>query len=288
MRKKIIFSFLLFSGLAGIIAAQPVQDKAQLEKERKEIQKELSEIQGQYNKVKGQTKQTLGQLSILNRKINLQEQYINSINKELRNIDDDIYLSNLEIYRLQKQLDTLKTQYAKTVIYAYKNRSNYDYLNFIFSANSFNDAIRRISYLKSYRAYREKQVGVILETRQLIAHRKEQQLGRKEQKNVALDNQTKQVQELAVQKKEKDVVVAQLKSKEKDLSRQIADKKKKDRDLQNAIVAIVRREIKAAEDAAKAKAKAEADEKKKADELARRKELEDLNPVPILLLPIRL
>ena len=270
MRKKIIFSFLLFSGLAGIIAAQPVQDKAQLEKERKEIQKELSEIQGQYNKVKGQTKQTLGQLSILNRKINLQEQYINSINKELRNIDDDIYLSNLEIYRLQKQLDTLKTQYAKTVIYAYKNRSNYDYLNFIFSANSFNDAIRRISYLKSYRAYREKQVGVILETRQLIAHRKEQQLGRKEQKNVALDNQTKQVQELAVQKKEKDVVVAQLKSKEKDLSRQIADKKKKDRDLQNAIVAIVRREIKAAEDAAKAKAKAEADEKKKADDLAKK------------------
>ena len=265
MRKKIIFSFLLFSGLAGIIAAQPVQDKAQLEKERKEIQKELSEIQGQYNKVKGQTKQTLGQLSILNRKINLQEQYINSINKELRNIDDDIYLSNLEIYRLQKQLDTLKTQYAKTVIYAYKNRSNYD-----FSANSFNDAIRRISYLKSYRAYREKQVGVILETRQLIAHRKEQQLGRKEQKNVALDNQTKQVQELAVQKKEKDVVVAQLKSREKDLSRQIADKKKKDRDLQNAIVAIVRREIKAAEDAAKAKAKAEADEKKKADDLAKK------------------
>ena len=54
------------------------------------------------------------------------------------------------------------------------------------------------------------------------------------------------------------------------LSRQIADKKKKDRDLQNAIVAIVRREIKAAEDAAKAKAKAEADEKKKADDLAKK------------------
>ena len=61
-----------------------------------------------YNKVKGQTKQSLGQLNILNRKIRLQERYINSINRELRMIDDDIYLSNLEIYRLQKQLDTLK------------------------------------------------------------------------------------------------------------------------------------------------------------------------------------
>jgi len=269
MRKKIIL-ILLLSGIAGIVVAQPVQDRTQLEKERKEIQKELSEIQGQYNKVKGQTRQTLGQLSILNRKINLQEQYIGSINKELKGIDDDIYLSNLEIYRLQKQLDTLKAQYAKTVVYAYKNRSNYDYLNFIFSASSFNDAIRRISYLKSYRAYREKQVGVILETQQLIAHRKEQQLGRKEQKNVALDNQTKQVEELAVQKKEKDVVIAQLKSKEKDLSKQIATKKKTDRDLQNAITAIVRREIEAAKKEAEAKVKAEAKARAEAEAIAKK------------------
>lgn len=267
MRKNILFGLLL-SGLSGMITAQPVTDKTQLEKERKEIQKELSEIQGLYNQVKGQKKQTLGQLNMLNRKINLQEQYLNNINKEIKGIDDDIYLSNLEIYRLQKQMDTLKTQYAKTVVYAYKNRSNYDYLNFIFSANSFNDAVRRIAYLKSYRAYREKQVSTILETQDLIAKRKQQQMGRKEQKNVALTNQTKQVQELAVQKKEKDAVVTQLKSKENDLSKQIASKKKKDRDLQNAITAIVRREIEIARKEAEAKAKAEAEARKKADDLA--------------------
>lgn len=268
MRKKIFFGLLLLSGFTGIVTAQPVQDKSELEKERKEIQKELNEIQNLYNKVKGQTKQTLGQLNVLNRKINLQEQFIGSINKEIKGIDDNIYLSNLEIYRLQKQLDTLKSQYTKTVVYAYKNRSNYDYLNFIFSANSFNDAIRRVSYLKSYRSYREKQVGIILETQQLIAQRKQQQFGRKEQKNVALVNQTKQVQELAVQKKEKAVIVAQLKSKEKDLSKEIAAKKKKDRDLQNAIMAIVRREIEAAKKEAEAKVKAEADANKKADDIA--------------------
>lgn len=275
MRKKIILTVLLFAGFTHILIAQPLQDKSQLERERKEIQKELSEIQGMYNKVKGQTKQTLGQLNVLNRKIGLQEQYIGSINKELKGIDDDIYLSNLEIYRLQRQLDTLKSQYAKTVVYAYKNRSNYDYLNFIFSSNSFNDVIRRISYLKSYRAYREKQVGTILETQELIAHRKQQQLGRKQQKNVALENQTKQVQELAVQKKEKDVVVAQLKLKEKDLSKQIAAKKKKDKDLNNAITAIVRREIAAAKAEAEKKAKEIADARKKADDLAKKNKPEE-------------
>jgi len=266
MRKIIFLTF--FVAFAGLMVFG--QDKTQLEKERQQIQKELQEIQNLYNKVKGQTKQTLGQLNVLNRKISLYEQYISSINKEIKSIDDDIYLSNLEIYRLQKQLDTLKAQYAKTIVYAYKNRSSYDYLNFIFSANSFNDAIKRISYLKSYKDYRERQVNTIQETQQLIAARKKQQLSRKDQKNVALQNQAKQVQELSVQKKEKDVVVAQLKSKQKDLEKQIAAKKKKDRDLQNAILAIVRREIKAAEDAAKAKAKAEADAKKKEEELAKK------------------
>jgi len=136
-----------------------------------------------------------------------------------------------------------------------------------FSASSFNDAVKRIAYLKSYRTYREKQVKTILETQELIAQRKKQQLVRKDQKNVALQSQTKQVQELAVQKKEKDAVVSQLKSKEKELQGQIATKKKRDRDLQNAITAIVRREI----EAAKAKAKAEAEAKRKADELAEKK-----------------
>jgi septal ring factor EnvC (AmiA/AmiB activator) len=244
MRKSLL-TVLLFLGATGLLLAQTA-DKAELERERKEIQDELKEIQGMYNKVKGQTKQSLGQLNMLARKITLQERYISSINKELRMIDDDLYRSNLEIYRLQKQLDTLKSEYARTIVYSYKNRSSFDYVNFIFSANSFNDAIRRVAYLKSYRAYREKQVTTINETQQLIAKRQEQQLGRKQQKSVALQSQTTQRNELAEQKKEKDVVVSKLKSQGSDLQKQIAAKKKRDRDLKNALTAIVRREIEAA------------------------------------------
>lgn len=237
-----LLCFLLL-GLALPLMAQPPADKSAMVKEREEIQKELKEIQQIYESVKGQKKQTLSQLNVLNRKISLQERYLGNISREIRSIDDDIYLSELEIYRLNKQLDTLRVQYARSIVYAYKNRSNYDYVNFIFSANSFNDAIKRISYLKSYRDYREKQVSNIYRTQDLIVARRKQQLVRKEQKNEALEKQTKQVEELAAQKKEKNAVVNQLKSKEKELERQIAAKKKRDRDLQNAVLAIVRREV---------------------------------------------
>ena len=263
MRYKLLLLLLLICSGTPVLFAQPGNDKSQLEKERQEIQRELKEIQSLYESVKGQTKQTLSQLNVLNKKISIQERYINSISREIRSIDDDIYLSELEIYRLNRQLDTLKVQYARSVAYAYKNRSNYDYVNFIFSASSFNDAIKRISYLKSYRDYREKQVGTIYKTQELILERRKQQLVRKDQKNDALETQTKQVQELAVQKKEKNAVVAQLKSKEKELSRQIAEKKKRDRDLQNAVLAIVRREIELAKKEAEERRRKEEEDRKR-------------------------
>ncbi len=261
MTKKLFFLGVVFIFSAAALLAQPTQqDKAQLEKERQDLQRELKEMQTIYDKLKGQSRQAIGQLSVLNKKISLQEKYISSISKELRMIEDDIYLSNLEIYRLQRQLDTLKTEYAKSLVYAYKNRSSYDYLNFIFSANSFNDAIKRVTYLKSYRKYRENQVKTIFETQDLIAKRKDQQLSRQEQQKQALQNQTKQRSELDVQKREKDQVVNNLRSQEKDLQKQINAKKKRDSDLKNAIAAIIRREIEKEREIARLKAE---EEKKK-------------------------
>ena len=229
-----------------------------MERERQAIQQEIKEIQSVYSKVKGQKKQTLGQLNLLQRKLALQDKYINNINKEIRLVSNEIYLSTLELNRLHRQLDTLKAQYAKSVVYAYKNKSTYDYLNFIFSSNNFNDALKRIAYLKSYRSYRQQQVANILETEKQIEERKQQLLGKRTQKSSALKNQTQQMQVLAEQKKEKDQVVAKLKSQEKDLAKQIATRKKRDQQLKSAIAAVVRREIEAARKEAEARAKAKA------------------------------
>ena len=254
MKKILVAAILFLSSVNGF--AQLTEDKAKMERERQAIQQEIKEIQSVYSKVKGQKKETIGQLSLLQKKLALQDRYISNINKEIRLVSNEIYSSTLEINRLQRQLDTLKSQYAKSVVYAYKNKSTYDYLNFIFSSNSFNDALKRISYLKSYRSYRQQQVANIIETQKQIGERKQQLLGKKTQKSSALKNQTQQLQVLAEQKKEKDQVVAKLKSQEKDLSKQIATRKKRDQQLKNAIAAVVRREIEAARKEAEARAKA--------------------------------
>ena len=232
-----IFFFYCFRATA--------QDRAKMEQERKAIQSEIQEIQTVYKKVKGEKKETLAQLNLLQKKMALQDKYIGNISKEIRLINDDIYTSSREMNRLKRELDTLKQQYTRSVVYAYKNRSTYDYLNFIFSANSFNDAVKRIAYLKSYRSYREQQVSNIRATQERIEDRQQQLMGKQTQKKSALQNQTKQLDVLEDQKAEKNAVVTKLKSKESELSKQITAKKKRDNQLKGSIAAIIRREIEA-------------------------------------------
>lgn len=261
MLKKIILVITVLFSTIGLFA----QNKSELEKERQELQKQIKQIQGQYNKVSGQRKQTIGQLTLIQRKISLQDQYIRNISREIRMLDDSIFLSNVEINRLRKQLDTLKHQYSRSVVYAYKNKSTYDYLNFIFSSSNFNDALKRIAYLKSYRNYREEQVANIIETQKAIEKRKEENLARKQQKSGVIQERTGEIKQLAEQKQEKDLVINQLKSQEKDLGKQLSDKKKSDAKLKGAIAAIIRREI---EEARKEAARIAAAEKAAADKRA--------------------
>lgn len=256
--KKLLF---LFTSLLLMQVSFAQSEKEKMQRERLALQQELRAIQENYSKVKGQQKATLGQLNILQNKMHVQNRYISNINSEIKLLNDDIYVSNVEMTRLQRQLDTLKSEYARSVVYAYKNNSTYDYLNFIFSASSFNDALRRVAYLKSYRAYNESKVKTIKETQALIEQRKQQLLAKTNQKQSALKNQQEQLSELSEQKKEKDQVVSKLKSQANDLSKQIAVKKKRDQQLRNQIAAVIRREIeKAREEERKRMAAAKAAE----------------------------
>ncbi len=267
MRRIVILSFslLLFTGVA---TAQVPVDKTELENERRQLQKEIKEIKDIYSKVKSETNVTLGQANLLKRKIELQEEYVNSISRQLKYIDNDLYRSNLEVYRLERQLDTLKQQYARSVVYAYKNRSSYDFLNFIFSTDNFNDALKRINYLKNYRAYRQQQVANILETKKQIELKKDLLQNKRADKQVAVKDQAEQISELEQQKREKEAVANKLKAKQGDLKKQLVSKQKRDKDLQRQIAAIIQREIDIAKKKARDEEKrlAEIERKRKADE----------------------
>ena len=250
---KVAFSLLLsFSLSASLLAQSSAQE---LEKQRQQLKMEIEETQQLLNKNKKTTKENIGQLSLINRKLNLQGNVIENISKDINLLDNTISRSQKDVNKLQVLLDTLKQEYAKSMVYAYKNRSNSDFLNFIFSSANFNDAIKRITYLKSYRNYREMQGENILRTQALLKERIDELSGNKKKKSVVLQTQSKELTVLESQQQEKNQLVAKLKAQGKELNNQIAAKKKQMKKVSNAIAAAIKRAQDAARREALAKAK---------------------------------
>jgi septal ring factor EnvC (AmiA/AmiB activator) len=224
----------------------PVQTKSELEKERAAIQQQIEAVRQSLDETHKNKRETLGQLALLQRRLRLRESAIQNINQQLDLIQGDMNQSWREIVKLKAELDTLKVQYAQSIVFAYKNRSSYDFLNFIFSATTFNDALRRVEYLKSYRAYREERAENIRNTQQLLQAKIDGLKQTRAEKDDALKKQSREKLILESEKKEKDEVVHQLQSHEKELRKEMVSKQRQDAKLESAITAVVRRAIREA------------------------------------------
>ena len=233
--------------VAGRIVAQtppqppPPQSRADLEKERAAIQEEINQVKQNLDETHRNKRQMLGQLALLQRRLHLRESAIRNINTQIDMIQGDMNESWREILKLRNELDTLRIQYAESIVFAYKNRSSYDFLNFIFSSTSFNDAVHRIQYLKSYRAYREERAENIRRTQGLLQSKIDGLKTTRMAKEDAIKKQSKEREMLESEKKEKDAVVNQLQSQEKELKKQMVAKQRQDQKLNGAISAALRR-----------------------------------------------
>jgi septal ring factor EnvC (AmiA/AmiB activator) len=242
MLKKVFTGIILLLVIVSRLSAQtPVQNRADLEKERAAIQKEIEDVKRSLDETHKNKRETLGQLNLLQRRLKLRESAIRNINAQIDVIQGDMTNSQRDINKLRSELDTLRIQYAQSIVFAYKNRSSYDFLNFIFSATSFNDAIRRIQYLKSYRAYREERAENIVKTQDLLKIKINGLKLTRVEKDEALKKQSKERSMLEDEKKEKDAVVSKLQSQEKELKKEMAAKQKQDLRLAGAITAAIKR-----------------------------------------------
>lgn len=272
--KKFLPLVLAIGLLPALLFAQaPTQSREELEHRKRELQREIDEANQALKETKKSTRESVSQLRALKEKITLRSRLINSINEEINFINGDINTAYRDIKTLEKDLDTLKSQYSQLVVYAYKNRSTYDMLNFIFSAQTFNDAIKRYQYLKQYRDYRRRQADNILSTQVLLNKKIESLREQKEKRSGTLKTEQEQRTILEADKKEKDDVLTGLKGREKELVADINKNKKDAQKVQAAIQAVIRREIelerRKAEEEALAKRKA-AEEKRRREEAARK------------------
>lgn len=275
MKKSLLLFGLIIFGVV-VSFAQP-KSREELEKQRQQLRKEIEETENQLKANRQQTKENLLQYELISRKVNLQDRVLDNLNRDLLVLSNNMNSISRDVRRYDRLLDTLRQEYARSMVYAYKNRSNYDFLNFIFSSSNFNDALKRMSYLRSYRNFREMQGQNINRTQALRKKKIDELKGVRVEKNDVLKVQSQELETLANQKREKDRILSELKKQGNQLNKQITAKQKQMRKVENAIAEAINRAVR------EAREKAIAEEKKRKEEERKRKEDEkrkDPNPTP--------
>ncbi len=270
MRLKLLL-FLLLPSLYAV-AQQP--SRAELERQRKSILESIKQAESQLASTQKTTKATMGQLRAIQSKLNARQKLINNINQEIGQIGTSINRSTKEIDKLKGNLDILKARYAQSVRYAYKSRSSYDMLAFLFSADDFNEAVRRLRYLKRYRDYRKDQAEQIRITQSKLQKEVKSLNTERAKKDVLLVAETEQKASIEAEKAETDKIVKELKGQEKELVARIRKNRRTAEKIDKAVEEIIRKEIELArKKAEEERKKREAEERKRREEEERQKAL---------------
>jgi septal ring factor EnvC (AmiA/AmiB activator) len=259
MRIIAIIIFILFS--LQLSAQQP--NRADLEKRRQAIMEAIRQTEEQLEATKKNKNASLSQLRALQNKLAERQKLINNINDEIENINTNINHSTQEVSHLRNNLEILKARYAQSVRYAYQTRSSYNMLAFLFSANDFNEALRRLKYLRKYRDYRKEQADQIRITQGQIVRKIGVLNNEKNQKDVLLSTQEQQKMVILKESDETNLVVKELKGKEKELMTEIEKNRKAAKQLDRTIADIIRREIEIARKKAEEEAMRKAEEERK-------------------------
>jgi septal ring factor EnvC (AmiA/AmiB activator) len=239
MRYILVIILLLL--VSSTVNAQ--NNRAELEHRRQSILQSIRESQAQLEETKKNKNATMSQLRALQAKLDARLRLISNINQEMSAIDGNIKNSTHEVGQLRSNLEVLKMRYAQSIRYAYKSRSSSGMLAFLFSSTDYNDAMRRLKYLKRYRDYRKQQAEEIRMTQGRIEHKIGVLNTEKSQKDMLLAAQEQQRLVLQQEAAETNNVVKELKGREKQLMTDIEKNRKAAKQVERAVSAIIAREI---------------------------------------------
>jgi len=240
------------------------QSKEELQDKKEKLQNEIKLTNDLLNEAKKEKNNSINTLSTLNRKIAARNEMISTLGieiglyaKRIQQLEQEVFIKEESIIKKQSELQSLKEEYAKLVYHAYHNRGAYDRLAFIFSADSFHQAYKRIKYFQQYSQFRQQQVKLIeekeaeLETELLsLKQNKAMLLVEKNQKTNALGNTEIEKQQLDSERGEQQSLVNDLVKQENELKAELKTKEQQAKVLDAQIRKIIEEEIRKAKEAA--------------------------------------
>lgn len=217
---------LLFICMTSVLWSQSSQQE-KLEQRKAEIQKEIRDNEKLLLSVKSKEKSAMNVFMIQKNKIRLKEILINTTEKQAKYLANDMYINQMKINKLNKELAVLKEDYAKMIVKSYKSRSEQSRAMFILSSDNFLQAYKRAQYLKQYTSFRKNQ-GEEIKSKsvELVNYNNKLNSQKIAKQKLIVENQKEKVS-LVKEKEEQEKLVNSIK---KDKNRIVSDIRKKQRE----------------------------------------------------------
>lgn len=218
------------------------QTKEELEQKKQKNIEDIEYANELLKKTQDTRQENIGQIRIINKRISLRDQIIISIQQEIDLAGKEIDEKNNLIKIMESDLKKIKSEYEKLILFAYRNRSKYDKLMFIFSAENFNQAYKRMRYLQQLTKFRRKQTQMIRDMQETITDEIVVLENIKEEKSRLSKEKISENMTLEKERNQKNQIVSRLKRKENDLKRELEEKKKLNERIEKEIAEIIEEE----------------------------------------------
>ncbi|SDX82119.1 murein hydrolase activator EnvC family protein [Hymenobacter psychrophilus] len=262
----LLITGLLLAAPAGSAWAQKgkpaAKSKTQLERERRANLKRIKETSRILAQTQEKKQASVGQLNAIQEKLVVQQGVIKNISSELRYIEGDVQQTEGQVRQTRQRLERLKAEYARLIYAGSKTANGYNRLMFLFAAESFNQFLLRLRYIRQYTEVRQAQATQITRAQQRLDTQLTGLQQQRQQKGSLLNTQLSEKKTLTTLKVQQDQVIVKLTQQEEGLRKELADRQRAVSRLDNLIALRVREEIaRAAREAARrAAAKARAAE----------------------------
>ena len=256
-KMKKILTILLCIVHCTLCTSLSAQTIKELEAQKKKALDELAVTNRLLNETQKNKKGTENKLNLLKQSIKQSTNYINALNQEIEGLDANI--SSLQASRLshQQRLNQLKYEYAISTRAIYSHHKYFSPIIFIFSADNFNQAIRRFRYLQQVAAHRKYQAREIEKITHQLIEEEHILTENRIQKETAVSAKTLEQQRLEQQRQKRNEELASLKKKETSLKKKQKEQQAKADKLNQKIQNMIAAEIKRQKEEAAAKAKKE-------------------------------
>lgn len=144
--------------LSGVAYAQNLED---LRKEVENAQEEIRLTNQLLSKTKSNRQSSQSQLKLIQNKIRNRKNIVANLEKQSSLITNDITSKSSTVKQLEDSLQILRKEYGDMVYNAYKNYKLNNFLVFLFASKDFNDATKRIAYMRRYNHMRQMKAAEI-------------------------------------------------------------------------------------------------------------------------------